>query len=127
MKPRASFETIGTPGLLPFSPAVRVGQLLLVSGQASVDASGRIVHDSFEAEMRRSMDNLRGVLASAGLGLGDVAQVRAYVDNPDDLADYNRIYREYFTPPLPARTTLIRCLGGVIKFEIDVVAVFPGD
>ena len=61
---------------LPFSPAVKVGQLVLVSGQASVDASGAIVTDSFEGEFRRSVENLRKVLQSAGCGLADVVQTR---------------------------------------------------
>ena len=44
---------------LPFSPCVVVGDLVFVSGQASVDAQGQIVQDSFEGEFRRSLDNIR--------------------------------------------------------------------
>jgi len=47
---------------LPFSPAVVVGDLIFVSGQASVDATGKIVSDTFEGEFRRSMENVRLVL-----------------------------------------------------------------
>ena len=111
---------------LPFSPFVRVGGFVFVSGQASVDATGKIVDDTFEGEMRRSMENVKAVLAGAGLTLGDVCQVRSYVGRQDDLAEYNRIYREYFTGPYPARTTLIGCLGTLLKFEIDVTAYAPG-
>ena len=50
---------------LPFSPAVQVGNLVFVSGQASVDPTGKIVSDSFEGEFRRSVENLRKVLQSA--------------------------------------------------------------
>lgn len=110
---------------LPFSPAIRAGSLVFVSGQASVDETGRIVADDFAGEMRRSIENLRRVLQGAGLRLQDLAQVRAYVDDPADLPTYNTIYREYFSEPLPARTTLIGCLGGVVKFEIDGVGVDP--
>lgn len=110
---------------LPFSPAVRVGALVFVSGQASVDDEGRLVPDDFAGEMRRSIENLRRVLEGAGLSLDDVAQVRAYVDDPADLPTFNAVYREYFDQPLPARTTLIGCLGGVVKFEIDAIAVDP--
>ena len=126
---RRAFETVTGAGVpssnLPFSPAVRVGRLVFVSGQASVDATGAIVHDTFEGEMRRSIANLAAVLNGAALSLRDVAQVRSYVDNPADLAEYNRIYRDYFTAPMPARTTLTGCLGGTIKFEIDAIAVTP--
>ena len=111
---------------LPFSPFVRVSGFVFVSGQASVDATGTIVDDTVEGEMRRSMENVKAVLAGAGLTLADVCQVRSYVGRQDDLAEYNRIYREYFTSPYPARTTLIGCLGTLLKFEIDVTAYAPG-
>jgi 2-iminobutanoate/2-iminopropanoate deaminase len=113
-------------GRLPFSPAVRANGFVFVSGQASTDAAGGIVPDTFAGEMRRSMANLTGILAAAGLTLADVVQVRGYVGSAEDLAEYNHIYREYFADPFPARTTLVGCLGGVLKFEIDAVAVERG-
>jgi 2-iminobutanoate/2-iminopropanoate deaminase len=108
----------------PFSPAVRAGDFLFISGQASVDDQGNIVPDTFEGEMRRSMENLRQILQGAGLDLRDVVQVRSYVADQADLAEYNRLYREFFTEPFPARTTLIGCLGTILKFEIDATAYF---
>jgi 2-iminobutanoate/2-iminopropanoate deaminase len=120
------FEPISTQGTpsshLPFSPAVRAGEFVFVSGQASVDDEGKLVGDTFEGQMRRSFENVRRILASAGLTLGDVVQVRSYVRDPDDLADYNRIYREYFSSPYPARSTITNCLPPSMRFEVDVVA-----
>lgn len=107
---------------LPYSPAVQAGQFLFVSGQASVNADGEIVHDTFEGEMRRSIENLRAILEAAGLGFKDVVNVRSYLATQKDLAEYNRLYRDYFSEPYPSRTTLVNCLGTVVKFEIDVVA-----
>jgi len=107
---------------LPFSPPLQVDDWVFVSGQASVDAAGQIVHDTFEGEFRRSMDNLKAVLQGAGLELRHVVQLRSYVDSPKDLPEYNRLYREYFSEPFPARTTLVGCLGGTIKYEVDVTA-----
>jgi 2-iminobutanoate/2-iminopropanoate deaminase len=109
---------------LPFSPSMRSGDFVFVSGQASVDESGTIVVGTFAEEMRRSMRNLEQVLADAGCGWGDVVQVRAYVHDPGDLEAYNAMYREFFSSPLPARTTLTSCLGPV-KFEIDAIAHVP--
>ncbi len=123
MSKRQDIQHLGSATALPFSPAVRVGNLVFVSGQASVDAAGAIVHDTFENEMRRTMLNLIAVLKLAGATLADVVQVRSYVDDPAHLSAYNQLYREYFPAPQPARTTLLRCLGGGIKFEIDVIAV----
>ncbi len=107
-----------------FSPAIVSGDHLFVSGQASVDELGNIVPGDFEEEMRRSMSGLGAVLAAAGCGFEDVVQIRAYVEDPDDLARFNELYREYFSPPWPARTTLTGCLGP-IRFEVDAVAAIP--
>jgi 2-iminobutanoate/2-iminopropanoate deaminase len=110
---------------LPFSPCVVVGDLVFVSGQASVDAHGQIVQDSFEGEFRRSLDNIRKVLAAAGCGLEHVVQTRNYVRDAADLAEFNRLYRETFAAPFPARTTITNCLPPSLKYEIEVVAVRP--
>lgn len=107
---------------LPFSPATQVGNLLFVSGQASTDEKGQIVSDTFEGEFRRSMENLRRILLAAGSDFNKVARVNAYVKNPADVPQYNQLYREYFQPPFPARTTITNCLGKLL-FEIDVIAV----
>lgn len=110
---------------LPFSPAVEANGFVFVSGQASVDAAGAIVPGTFEEEMRRSMANVVSVLASAGLGLRDVVHVTSYVRDAEDGARYNELYREYFSAPYPARTTLSNCLSPALRFEIDVIAVRP--
>lgn len=108
---------------LPFSPAVVVGDLILVSGQASVDATGRIVSDTFEGEFRRSVENLRQVLEAAGSDLAHVVQTRNYVRDAADVPRYNELYREYFTAPYPARTTITNCLPPTLRYEIEAVAV----
>ncbi len=111
---------------LPFSQAVRAGGFVFVSGQASVDESGKIVADTFEGEFRRSLENVKRILDAARLTLADVVQVRSYVDDMADLQEYNRLYREFFTEPFPARTTVVNCLGGALKYEIDVTAFARG-
>lgn len=110
---------------LPFSPAVEAGGLVFVSGQASVDDKGTIIPGTFDEEMRRSMDNVVRVLADAGLTLRDVVRVTSYVRDSADGPRYNEIYREYFSDPLPARTTLSNCLSPALRFEVDVIAVRP--
>ncbi|MBI5773663.1 MAG: RidA family protein [Verrucomicrobia bacterium] len=108
---------------LPFSPAVVVGDLIFVSGQASVDAAGKIVGDTFEGEFRRSVENLRKVLEAAGSDLAHVVQTRNYVRDAADVPRYNELYREYFSDPFPARTTITNCLPPALRYEIEAVAV----
>ena len=111
---------------LPFSPLVVVGNLVFISGQASVDETGTIVSDSFEGEFRRSIENVRRVLAAAGCDLSHVVQTRNYVRDNGDLPLYNRLYAEVFAKPYPARTTIVNCLPPQLRYEIEVVAVKPG-
>ena len=108
---------------LPFSPVTVAGGLIFVSGQASVDEKGAIVKDTFEGEVRRSFENLKKVLESAGSDLSHVVQTRNYVRDPANLATYNKIYREYFKEPFPSRTTITNCLPETLQFEIECVAV----
>jgi 2-iminobutanoate/2-iminopropanoate deaminase len=108
---------------LPFSPAVRVGDLIFVSGQASVDATGKIIPDTFEGEFRRSVENLRKVLETAGSDLKHVIQTRNYVRDSANVARYNELYREYFSAPFPTRTTITNCLPPTLHYEIECVAV----
>lgn len=109
---------------LPFSPAVRAGDFIFVSGQASVDDTGAYIEEDFPAEMERSMQNVVRILAQAGATLDDVVQVRSFLGDMAYRDSYNELYPNYFTKPFPARTTVAGGIGA-LKFEIDVVAYLP--
>lgn len=110
---------------LPFSPAVIVGDFIMVSGQASVDETGQYVEDSFSGEFDRSMGNVRRILEAAGASMANIVQVRAYLGDMAYRDEFNAQYPQYFTAPFPARTT-IGCDMNGLKFEVDVVA-YIGD
>lgn len=119
-------QPIQGPGVikssLPFSPGIRAGDFVFVSGMASADEQGNIIPDTFENEARRTYQNLARVLKAAGLDFSRVVQVRCYLADQKDWDAHNRIYREYFSEPFPARTTLIGCLGNLVKYEVDLIA-----
>ena len=73
--------------------------------------------------LRRSVENLRAVLLSAGSDLEHVVQTRNYVRDAEDVPLYNQLYREYFKMPFPARTTITNCLPVTLRYEIECVAV----
>lgn len=114
----------GVPrGPLPYTPAVKAGPFVYVSGQASTDEHGQKVPGTFKEEFLRSIANVERVLKAAGVSLKDVVKVTSYVDQAENLEEYNQLYREVFSEPFPARTTIVNCLVGVgIKYEIDVIA-----
>ena len=115
--------TEGAKSNLPFSPAIIAGDLMFVSGQASVDSEiGTIISGTFEEEMRRSIENLRSILVAEGLSLDNVINIKSYVAQQSDLPLYNKIYAEYFAAPLPTRSTIMGVLGTMLKFELDGIA-----
>jgi 2-iminobutanoate/2-iminopropanoate deaminase len=110
---------------LPFSHAYRAGDLLFVSGQASVDLkTGEIIPGTFAEEMKRSIENLRTIVVAAGAEWTDIVKVNSFVRRDSDLAEYNLLYREFFFEPFPARTTVTNCLPPTLLFEIDCIAQF---
>jgi 2-iminobutanoate/2-iminopropanoate deaminase len=116
-------DVIASP--LPFSPAIRAGEYVFLSGMASADENGKLIPDTFENEARRTYENIGRILSAAGLGFPDVVQVRCYLAKQENWDEHNRIYREYFREPFPARTTLIGCLGTLVQYEVEVVAYAP--
>ena len=108
---------------LPFSPAVQYGDLIFISGQASVDKTGAIVSGTFEEEFRRSLENLGQILRDAGSDFAHVIQTRNYLREESDLPEYQTLYKEYFKSPYPARTTIINCLPPSLRYEIEAIAV----
>lgn len=108
---------------LPFSPCVRYGDLIFVSGQASVDATGKIIPGTFEEEFRRSLENMKKILEDADSDLAHVIQTRNYLRDPANGPLYQKLYAEYFKAPLPARTTISHCLPPTLHYEIECVAV----
>jgi 2-iminobutanoate/2-iminopropanoate deaminase len=108
---------------LPFSPSVCYGDLIFVSGQASVDKTGKIISGTFEEEFRRSMENLIQILHDSGSDLAHVVQTRNYLRDPANGSLYQELYKEYFKAPYPARTTITHCLPPSLHFEIECIAV----
>lgn len=92
----------------PLSPAVRVGNLLYVSGIPAYDAEGRLAVGDFPAQMRQVMASITGILAEVGAGWDRVAKVNVLLTRREDFEEMNRIYASHFPDGrYPARTTAI--------------------
>jgi 2-iminobutanoate/2-iminopropanoate deaminase len=89
-----------------FSPAVRVGNLLFVSGQVGVDTAGRLVPGGIQSEARQALNNMRAVLERYGSGLDRVAKCTVFLADIKDYADFNEIYMSYFRARKPARSAM---------------------
>lgn len=111
-----------------YSPAVRAGPFVFVSGQVPRDPlTGALVGPGdVGAQTRQTLANVRGALAAAGATLADVVSVTAYLADIGDWAAFDAAYREVFTPPYPTRTTVGAGLTGV-RVEVTVAAYVGSD
>ncbi len=110
----------------PYTPAVRAGDLVFVSGQVPRDpVSGHLVGDDVATQTRQTLSNLQQVLHQAGARIEDVVSVTVYLARADDWDAMNAVYREVFRPPYPTRTTVGAELRGILV-EVSAVAYLGG-
>ena len=122
--PAAPPEYLGKPTLgtlqLPFSDAVRVGDMLFLSGQIGNTPDGKLPK-GFEAQSRQAMDNIGAILKRAGLTHDDLVKCTVMLDDMADWPAFNAIYAPYFKPGrLPARSAFDTdglALGALIEVE----------
>lgn len=93
------------PSGLPFSDGVRVGGLVILSGQIGVvPGSLKLVEGGIVAEARQTFENIRLTLAAHGMTLRDVMRVQVMLADMAEWPRFNEIYREFFSEPWPARS-----------------------
>lgn len=110
----------------PYSPAVRAGDFIFVSGQLAVDhATNQYVPADIQQETRVTLNNIRRILEDAGATLSDVVRVGVFMADGADFAKMNEVYAEFFGNEKPARTTIVCKFAADIKIEIDCVAYSP--
>lgn len=108
----------------PLSNAIRVGDMIFVSGQIGIDDSGAVVAGGIGEQTRACLQGIKNVLESIGANMSDVVQTRIYLTDFSGYADYNRVYQEFFSPPFPTRATVGTpqlALGAEI--EIEAIAI----
>jgi 2-iminobutanoate/2-iminopropanoate deaminase len=109
-----------------YSPAVRAGDFLYVSGQVPRDPrTGATIGSDVVGQTRQVVSNLESVLAAAGAKLSDVVSVTVYLANPDLWTAFNGVYRELMPQPYPTRTAVGASLRGFLV-EISAVAYLGG-
>lgn len=106
----------------PYSPAVRAGDFIYVSGQTPRDPkTGELVGTDVATQTRFTLSNVQRVLEQAGATLSDVVSVTLYLQHMEDWGRANEVYKEFFSAPFPSRTA-VGCDLRDILVEISVVA-----
>jgi 2-iminobutanoate/2-iminopropanoate deaminase len=123
---KVSVNSADAPAAIgPYSQAVRVGQLLFVSGQIPLDpVTGAMVVGSVADQTRQVCENLGAILRAAGASFPDVVKTTVYLADLTDFPLMNEVYARYFPPPAPARATVQAArLPRDARVEIDAIAV----
>jgi len=121
-----AIETRGAPGAIgPYSQAIESNGMVFCSGQIALDPqTGAIVEGGIKAQTRRALENLRAVLAGAGLTFSDVVKTTLFLVDLADFNSVNEIYSEHFTAPYPARSTVqVAALPRGARVEIEAIAI----
>lgn len=110
---------------LPFSQAIMAGNMLFISGTGGHDVNtGEIAGNDISSQAIKAMENIKSILAKAGMTFDDVVKTNIYLTNMDDFNTINKIYKNYFKRPLPARTCVeVNRLPVNFLIEIDMIAI----
>ncbi len=108
----------------PYSQAIAVGETLYCSGQIPIDpATGNIESADVAVQARRVFENIKAVLAAAGLDFSDTVKTTVFLTDLNDFSVVNKTYGEYFDKPYPARSCVqVSALPKGAKIEVEVVA-----
>ena len=117
---------VGAAATLPFSPAVRVGHILYLSGQLGTDSTGRLVAGGIEAETRQTLTNIKALLEANGSSMDRVVKCLVMLADIGEWARMNTVYVTFFPGHKPARSafgTTGLALGA--RVEIECMATVP--
>ena len=125
IKPNTDVEYLTAEGMkgLPFSEAVRVGNILYLSGRIGTDRSGKLVSGGIGSETRQTMENIKASLERYGFSLDHVVKVTVMLADMGEWAAMNKVYVTFFPEHLPARSAFgVNGLAMSARVEIECVA-----
>lgn len=109
----------------PYSHALKVGDLIFVAGQISLDLkTGKPVAGDIRQQTKRALENVRTILESYGGSLHNVVKTTVFLQNFDDYAAMNEVYKGFFEDIPPTRSTIqVGALWGGMAVEIEAIAI----
>lgn len=125
MKHQILTSNAPTPGGA-YSQALRVGDFIYTAGMGPWHPSTKqVVGETIEEQTVQTLENIKAILAEAGLEMGDVVKATVHLSDLSLFARFNETYARFFPNPKPVRTTVGSVLSGILV-EIDVVAYAGG-
>lgn len=123
-QPQVEYLSSPRPRPAPFSDAVRVGNMLYLSGKLGTDSSGRLVSGGIKTETTQTLENIRALLERHGSGLDQVVKCTVMLADMSEWGAMNEVYVPFFTKDrLPARSALgVNGLALNARVEIECLA-----
>jgi len=124
-------ELVSSPDLPaplgPYSPGVKLANLLFVSGQGAADGTGKLVSGDVAAQTEQVFKNLEAILKAAGSSLQHVLRCSVFLADMTEFAQMNAVYERMFAGHRPARTTVQAAALPMegLRVEIDAIAYVP--
>jgi 2-iminobutanoate/2-iminopropanoate deaminase len=108
----------------PYNQAIDTGTLVFVAGQVPIDPKqGKIVVDDIAGQTRQALENIKAILAEAGMGMENVVKATVLLASMDDFKAMNEVYAEYFASDPPARAAFeVAALPLGAMVEIEAIA-----
>ena len=108
----------------PYSQAIKVGELVFVSGQLPIDpATGAFAEGGIKELTRQSLTNMKAILEEAGTSMANVVKTTVFLADMNDFAAMNEVYAEFFAAPFPARSAVaVKTLPKGALVEIECIA-----
>jgi 2-iminobutanoate/2-iminopropanoate deaminase len=125
MKEKIVSPSVPAPSL-PFSPGLKVGDWVFLSGQGGFDPATGKLPETIEEETEQTLANVAALLEAAGCSLDDVVSCLVHLTDLSLFPGYNAVYERHFGEPRPVRTTVGAQLVAGMRIEITVVAQVPG-
>ena len=126
MSGREAITAPGAPKAIgPYSPGIRAGNLLFLSGQIPIDpATGALVDGGIAVQTEQVMRNIGALLEAAGAGFQHVVRTTVFLADMNEFTAMNECYAKFVTNPPPARATVqVARLPRDVRVEIDAIAV----
>jgi len=125
MKKEISISKKAPAAIGPYSPALKIGNLIFVSGQIPIHPNnGKIIEGDIEDQVKMVLENLKAVLEPYSIGLENIVKTTIFIKDMNNFSRINKVYGEYFTSQFPARSCVeVSRLPKDANIEIEAIAI----
>ena len=116
----------GAPPVGPYSPGIKIGNWLFISGQGPLDPKTKQVPEDFKDQVKAVLENIKGITEAAGGTMENIVKTTVFLKDMNKFNKMNRVYKKYFTNKPPARSCVEAArLPLDIQVEIEAIAYIP--